>query len=101
MSVTPKDQKASRETFLLLANNERLLERPDIEGFEYMIEMLQDLGYTDSEGHGLPYSEIQSYCSLVGVELSSWDASTLKKLSSDFAVQLQKRDMNDETPYKH
>ncbi len=62
--------------------------------------MLQDLGYTDSEGHGLSYSEMESYCNLTGVSLSPWESSTLKQLSSDFASQLQKREMNDETPYK-
>lgn len=84
----------------MASGDDRLLEPPDIEGFEYIIYHLQDLGYTDSEGNGLSYQEIDSYSRLTGVVLSSWDASTLKSLSSDFASQLQKRDVNEETPYK-
>lgn len=87
--------------FLELTQDERLLEQPDIEGFDYLMYILQDLGYTDSEGNALSYSEIESYTRLTGVELSSWDVMTLKQLSSDFASQIQKRDMNEETPYKH
>jgi len=86
---------------LSAANNERLLEQPDIEGFEYVVGYLQDLGYTTSDGHGLPYSEIESYCNLTATDLTPWEAEVIKKLSSEFASQLQKRDINDETPYKH
>jgi len=101
LSIVPETQTVSRQILLEISDNQRLLEPPEIDGFDYILHILQDLGFTDSEGKGLSYSEIESYCNLSGEVLSSWETITLKYLSSDFASQLMKKDINEETPYKN
>jgi hypothetical protein len=90
----------SRETFAKLNGKHDLLKYPDIEGFEYIIEYLEDLGFYDKEGNGLNFQEIQAWSNLTGVELSAWEATTLKHLSAEFSSQMRKTDKDEPTPYK-
>ena len=63
-----------------------------------MIEYLQELGYTDSEGKPLSWVEIESWCALTGTILTSWEAKLLKQLSSEFAMQQNKKDYREPLP---
>lgn len=64
---------------------------PDIDGGEYLIGYLRELGFCQSNGMGvseLSFQEISAWMHATGLRLNPWEALTLKKLSSEYVAQL-------------
>lgn len=98
LSVTPKDMNISRERLAKLNKNDKVLELPDLECFDYMIGYLKDLGFIDSQSNGLSFTEIKNWCDLTGVDLDAWESQTLKELSSIFAIEFSKKSIEEPYP---
>lgn len=66
---------------------------PDIEGAEYIVELLHEVGPVGSNGYGvegLKWTEIQSWLALTGLFLCPWEILLIKQLSDDFASEYNK-----------
>ncbi len=64
------------------------LSLPDVEGAEYLINLLHEAGPVGSNGYGvegLKWSEIHSYTTLTGLFLCPWEVMLIKELSDVFA----------------
>lgn len=85
MGTTPEGSIESRyEELERTEPNSPLLHLPDIEGGQYLIDILQELNFGVANGFGLApisYQEIESYCKLSKRILTAWDSTVLHKLS--------------------
>ena len=82
--------------------NLKTFEMPEVLGFKYLLDYLSDLDYGVSGINGLsslPYTEIQAYSLATNTKLSHFEATTLKRLSVEYVVQIHKKDINEEPPY--
>lgn len=69
------------------------LEMPDLLGFEYIVEYLFEAGPVGNNGFGpepITWIELEAWAKLTQVDLDSWEASTLRKLSEHYSAQLVK-----------
>ncbi|EPR09869.1 hypothetical protein M527_07005 [Sphingobium indicum IP26] len=58
----------------------------------YLVDWLSEVGPLSATGMGpasLAWSEIRDWQSLIGIELTPWEARTLHRLSRDFHHQMQ------------
>ena len=63
---------------------------PEIEFGEHVIGYLQEVGPALNTGQGLvplTFSEIDAWMRMVGVALTSWEASVLKRLSDEYVAE--------------
>lgn len=77
---------------------------PPLEGDEaYMIKLLMELGPVVNNGmgiNGVSWQDINSWTLLTGVELSSWQASTLHLMSKAYANEYSRSNgENTHAPY--
>lgn len=66
------------------------LNLPDIDGAEYLVELLHEAGPVGSNGYGvegLKWSEINSWLTLTGLFLCPWEIALIKELSEEFASE--------------
>lgn len=69
------------------------LEMPELLSFEYIVEYLFEAGPVSSNGFGpepLSWLELEAWAHLAQVNLDSWEARTLRKLSEHYSAQLVK-----------
>lgn len=59
---------------------------PEIEYGGHILDYLRELG-TLKGGEPLPFSEIESWSRMTGVELTSWEVSTIRKMSEAYCGQ--------------
>jgi hypothetical protein len=69
--------------FKSLEGNDRYTTPPDIMGCDYMIDIAAEIGL-DQAGEPISYQEIKAYCEATGASLTSWEALTLRKMSSAY-----------------
>ena len=99
LSACPDDSnktKDKRNRFVRISSkneNDPLLNFPEIDGGEYLINLLHEVGPVGSNGYGmegLKWSEIQSWLALTGLFLCPWEIILIKELSDVFASEFNK-----------
>lgn len=97
LNATPDEGTQSRrEEF---ESNNQAVEAPDCSA-AYILDYLLELGMTIGE-HALTHSEIRAWMQNTGIDLSSWEAQTLKKLSEAYLSMTFEAKKNDsETPWE-
>jgi hypothetical protein len=66
------------------------MEMPDIEHGAYLLEYLSEIGEARHNGQTLSpidWQEIRAWQSATGMQLSAWDAKTLRHLSAAYVAQ--------------
>lgn len=79
------------------------LEFPKIDGAEYLLHHIKQIGYTTSNGMGLSpvsYQEIMAYSILNGLEFESWEVNCLKDMSVQYCRYVSDKNPNSTAPYK-
>lgn len=84
-----------------------MLKMPDIENEHaagYLIGLLQEAGLMSSVGMGpfpISWVEIDAWLRVTGLELSTWEVTTLKRLSEEYVSELLSATKADrEAPYQ-
>lgn len=74
------------------------LELPELDGAEYIVNLLHEAGPVGSNGYGvegLKWSEIHSWIAATGLFLSSWEVLLIKELSEVYAAEYNKSNGKD------
>lgn len=79
-----KKSKSRAEEYAGVKN--RSPKMPEIEHGEHILGYLQELG-TLKGGEPLPFFEIESWSRMTGVNLTSWGASMIRRLSQVYCAQ--------------
>lgn len=96
VDVTKEKTKDKRNRFQRLeqANPDAPeLVMQDLDGAEYLINLLHEAGPVGSNGYGvegLKWSEIHSWIAATGLFLSSWETLLIKELSDVYASEYNK-----------
>lgn len=81
------------------------LKLPEIEGGDHMVNHLTEAGICLSNGMGLmplTWQEIDSWLSVTGLELTTWEKLTLKELSEAYVNEYSlSSDKTRPAPYVH
>lgn len=73
---------------------------PPIAGGEHIIDMLFELGVSNSSNSAIEFSEIKAWSELTGTVLTSFEALTIRELSSAYVIQLNKSvNRHEPAPY--
>ena len=86
----PKNDKSDKPR---LSRRESLKNEPDmppVEGAEYLLEYLWEVGPAAAAGMGegpVTHEELLAWQSNTGIELSTWEARTLRRLSCDYVSE--------------
>ena len=86
---TEKNTKSRMEQFKLISDEHPYLEMPAIDNYVYLIDWLFELGPTMQSSMGsspLTFEEIRAWG--IDIDLSPWEASTLRRLSLDYLSML-------------
>ena len=78
------------------------MEFPDIEGAEYMLSHLNNLGWCSSNGMGinaLSFLEIQAYMQLTDSSLTAEEVLIIKKMSQAYVNELQDKNSIKKAPF--
>lgn len=70
-------------------HDERFTRPPDLHGCEYLVDIVNETGL-DTAGNPLSYNELMAWQHFSGVELSPWEATTIKAMSSAYCTWLVK-----------
>lgn len=102
LSTRAKDQTKSRMEIL---DDDELAERfPEVGSFGYIIETLTKIGVALNDGngvHGLTWVEINAFLCTTRMQLTAWEAETIKRLSALYASSVLKYDNIDaQAPYR-
>lgn len=96
LNATPDGDKISR--FDWLEANDYGVVYPDCDA-DYILVYLQEIGLTLGD-QPLNFGEIESYQNVSGIDLQSWEARILKKLSVAYLSESNKaKDSNVETAW--
>lgn len=91
LACVPEGSNISRYDRIKKGDTESpYLELPDIEGGEFYMELLHDLGFVRSSGFGvigIDYIELEAFLRLHQLDLNSWEIGLLYKLSNEYAAQ--------------
>ena len=60
---------------------------PDVTGCEYLLDMFLECGVVMPDGGSLTYGEIGSWASITGLNVTSYEAITIRKMSCSYALQ--------------
>lgn len=63
---------------------------PDLEAEAYLFETFQELGYITQSAMGespLDLPSLDAYCSLMHIDLESWEIQTLRKMSRTYLAE--------------
>lgn len=77
---------------------------PFVNGMEYLISHLNDLGWVSNTGMGIApitFKEIQAYNELTNSNLSGDEVLILRKMSIAYSNELQDKNPHKKPPYKH
>ena len=81
-----------------------LAELPPLDGAEYLIDYLMELGPVASGGMGpapITYSDIKDYAEVTDTDLTPWDAHMLRHLSRVYVGQYNaSKEINSPAPYE-
>lgn len=78
--------------------NSSFLKLPDIEGAEYLIALLGELGFVSHTGMGathITWTEIKNWLDTTELELSVWEKLLLKEMSEVYASELSQASAKD------
>lgn len=97
------NDKRSRYTQLIDSGVEEV-PMPEIGNAGYLVELLNEVGIVETNGMGMipiSWSEIDSWLSISGRSLSTWEALTIRELSSAYATEFaQASSPNKEAPWE-
>ena len=96
LSTRAKDQKKSRIDSI--GDSQDAQRFPDVEPFEYIIEILSTIGVALNSGngvHSLTWQEINAFVVRTGLYLNLWESVTIKGLSAIYANSVLKYDNQD------
>lgn len=104
LHATPEGSKKSRlKSFKDLDENSSFLKLPDIEGAEYMVSLLSEVGFVMGTGMGvvpITWTELTNWLNATGLNLSVWEKLTLKEMSEVYASELSQATAKDHpAPY--
>lgn len=92
LHATPEGSKKSRlKSYKDLDENSSFLKLPNIEGAEYLVALLSEVGFVQHTGMGavaVPWTEIESWLNCTQLDLSVWEKLTLKEMSEAYATEL-------------
>ena len=81
-----------------------LAELPEVDGCEYLITYLMDVGPAANNGMGqapVSYSEIKAWAELTDTRLSPWDAEMIRRLSRVYVQEsIRAKDPGAPAPYR-
>jgi len=81
-----------------------LAELPEVDGAEYILAYLMEVGPVSHGGMGMApisYQEIQAWSTLTGTNLSPWDSLMLRQLSRAYVNQYnESKDPHSQAPYE-
>tara|TARA_R110000822_G_scaffold96629_3_gene219848 strand:+ start:1586 stop:1975 length:390 start_codon:yes stop_codon:yes gene_type:complete len=86
LRTAAKDQKVPRSYGMTTEEIEA--ELPEVFGFGYVLDLLFSVGVVVFTGTGVQsigWPDIAAYSDLTGMPLSSWESSTIKRLSDTYA----------------
>ena len=104
LHAVPEGSKNSRlKSFKDFDENSSFLKLPNIEGAEYLVALLSEVGFVQHTGMGatsIPWTEIDSWLRCTQLNLSVWEKLVLKEMSEVYASQLiTSTDKNHPAPY--
>lgn len=104
LHATPEGSKKSRlKSFKDLDENSSFLKLPDIEGAEYLVALLSEVGFVSNTGMGithLSWTEINSWITCTQLELSIFEKLLLREMSEVYANELNAATAKDRpAPY--
>lgn len=104
LNTRAKSQSNSRIQNLDVSTDTIAERFPDVEPFVYLIELLSRIGVAINNGtgvQGITWQEIDAFVSRTQINLNSWEAETLKRLSAVYASSVLKYDNQDApAPYR-
>ena len=77
---------------------------PIIKNYDYLLVYLQEIGFYQSGGMGIvpiSFTEIKAYLDLMGIRLSSFEVSTLRKMSVAYVSQHHDNYIDTEAPFNN
>ncbi len=96
LNATPEEGTQSRRAEF--ERDDLAVDMPECSA-SYILEYLFELGITIGE-HALTHGEIRAWMDNTGIDLSSWEAQTLKKLSEAYlSMSYESRKPDAETPW--
>jgi len=106
LHAVPEGSKNSRlKSFKALDENSSFLQLPNIEGAEYLVALLSEVGFVSYSGVGaiaITWSEIESWLNCTELNLSIWEKLMLKEMSEAYASVLSTAtDKHTPAPYIH
>lgn len=104
LHATPEGSKKSRlRSFSELDENSSFLKLPNIEGAEYLVSLLTELGFVSQSGMSVTsvtWLEMDAWMRRTQLELSLWETLTLKEMSEVYANELVQASAKDRpAPY--
>jgi len=73
-----------------MIEDEREVKFPDLLGFDYVVGFLDESGTAVNGANGfipITFQELESWSRMVGIELTSWCASMVIKMSRQYCLQ--------------
>jgi len=101
LNATPERPKNDKSDKPRLSRRESLKNEPDmppVEGAGYLLEYLWEIGPAVSTGIGagpVSHEELLAWQSNTGIELSAWEARTLRRLSCDYLSESHAAEKRD------
>lgn len=78
---------------------------PDLDGYEYIINLWHEAGTTCAGAMGctpLTWNEIESYTTKLSLELSNWELLSIRRLSIEYCGEYhQASDINRPAPFAY
>jgi len=101
LSAVEDGAKKSRRNVLI--DRGMLIKMPPVESCGYILDWWHELGLSTSGVNGpepLPFTELESWARVSGVELEPWEMGMVSKLSQQFCRQFHlSKEKNCESPY--
>lgn len=98
LDSAPKGQKKPRRYYFKQDAASNYLNMPDVAGFRYLIDLMLDVVGPNGGLLQLDMQEIKAWCELSGVELTPWEASTIRNMSRAYVVQFNRSNDSMESP---
>lgn len=99
LDASPKGQKKSRRYYFSQDDASNYINMPDVAGLTHIVHLfLEIIGPYMGGLEALSMSEIKAWSELSGVELTPWEAVTIRNMSRAYVVQFNRSNDSMEAP---
>lgn len=98
LDSAPKNQKKPRRYYFAQDAASNYLNMPDVAGFRYVVDLMFDVVGHNGGLIQLDMQEIEAWSHMSGIDLTAWEASTIRNMSRAYVVQFNRSNDSMESP---